>query len=128
MRGRIRGPDRDMSSSGGFLPMRVLSLGAFAVTSLSVSLGLAAGQDSRPHLARHVAQPQAASDGGAYYIVRLKDAPAATYAGGVPGYSATSPRLRGETTLDVKAAASYAAYLDERQSALLDSGTKLLGH
>ena len=53
----------------------------------------------------------------AYYLVRLKDAPAATYMGGVPGYAATSARARGETVLDVQAAATYAAYLDERQSA-----------
>jgi subtilisin family serine protease len=108
--------------------MRGLSLGALAVVCVSVSVGLAqaAGQDSRPRFARHPA-PQVSADGSAFYIVRLKDAPAATYTGGVPGYAATSPRLRGETTLDVEAAASYAAYLDERQSALLDTGAKLLG-
>ena len=80
-----------------------------------------------PRFARHPAAPRASADGSAYYIVRLKDAPAATYTGDVPGFAATSARLRGETTLDVKAAASYAAYLDERQSALLDSGAQLLG-
>jgi subtilisin family serine protease len=109
--------------------MRSLSLGALAVICVSVSIGLAqaAGQDSTPRMPRPAAQPQAAADGSTYYIVRLKDAPAATYTGGVPGYAATSARARGETTLDVAGAASYAAYLDERQSAVLATGTRLLG-
>lgn len=109
--------------------MRSLSLGVLAVACLSVSVGLAqaAGSNYTLRMPRPVAQPQAAVDGSNYYIVRLKDAPVATYTGGVPGYAATSARMRGEAMLDVVGAASYAAYLDERQSALLDSGAKLLG-
>lgn len=108
--------------------MRSLSLGVLAVVSVSVGLAQAAGQDSRPHFAQHVAQAPTEVDGSAYYIVRLKDAPAATYRGEIAGYAATDARTRGEVMLDVQAAASYAGYLDERQSALLDSGAKLLGH
>lgn len=77
---------------------------------------------------RHTAsQPRASSDGSAYYILRLKDAPAAAYAGGVPGYAATSARVRHAAIFDVKVASSYAAYLDARQSSLLDSAARLLG-
>ncbi len=110
--------------------MRGLIIGVIAVACLSVSVGLAqaARPDSGPRIAHSPAQQQVAADGSAYYLVRLKDAPAATYMGGVPGYAATSARARGEATLDVQAAETYAAYLDERQSAVLTSGVKLLGH
>jgi subtilisin family serine protease len=110
--------------------MRSLSLGVTAVVCVAVFMGLAqaAGQDSRPRFASHAVQTPVAADGSTYYIVRLKEAPAATYRGETAGYAATDARARGEVMLDVQAAASYAAYLDERQSALLDSGARVLGH
>lgn len=45
------------------------------------------------------------------YIVLLKDAPLATYAGGVPGLAATNPMATGTQKLDAKSPASV-AYLD----------------
>ena len=110
--------------------MRSHYIGVVAAVSLSLLIGIAqaASVDSVPHTWRLAsgAQPPAA-DSSAYYIVRFKDAPAATYTGGVAGYAATSARLRGTGILDVTGAASYVAYLDERQSVLLDAGSKLLG-
>jgi len=112
--------------------MRMLSLGLFAVTFSSTVLGLTQAAHTTDAI-RHTSwratpmQPAAAEGGEAYYIVRLQDAPAATYAGDVPGYAATSPSARGERILDVSAAASYAAYLDERQSGLLEAGAKAVG-
>ena len=109
--------------------MRGLCFGALAAVCVSVSVGLAqaAGQDSRPRGLHHAVQPQASTDGRGYYLVRLEDAPAASYMGDVRGYAATSARIRHEAILDVKAASSYVAYLDARQSALLDSSARLLG-
>ncbi|HEY3644527.1 MAG TPA: S8 family serine peptidase, partial [Gammaproteobacteria bacterium] len=111
--------------------MRGLSFAALAVLCVSLPMvpAQAASQDTRPHLAHHALVQQAVSaDGSAYYFVRLKDAPAAAYRGGVPGYAATNARMRGQTMLDVQAAASYVAYLDERQSSVLQTGAQLLGH
>jgi subtilisin family serine protease len=50
------------------------------------------------------------------YIVQLKDAPVATYAGGVPGYAATMPAPGTKlkiTTADVQ---NYIGYLNQKQS------------
>lgn len=110
--------------------MRNLLLGACAVTCLLSTAGIAqaAHTDATPALHRGAAAaavPQ--GDTPRRYILRLQDAPAATYTGGVAGYGATDPHARGERTLDVSAAASYAAYLDEKQSTVLSSAAKLLG-
>ncbi|HEY3859991.1 MAG TPA: S8 family serine peptidase [Gammaproteobacteria bacterium] len=120
--------------------MRSLSLGIFAVISVSAALGLAraahVGEPMHPvlrSLAAHRIDPAArrvasAADGDfAYYIVRMKDSPVATYAGGIPGFAATNPRINGRTTLDIERSASYTAYLDERRSELLDSARQALG-
>ena len=51
------------------------------------------------------------------YIVRLPDAPLATYQGGVPGLAATSPQVTGQTLLEIASGDSraYLAYLDQVQ-------------
>ncbi|HEY1772818.1 MAG TPA: S8 family serine peptidase [Gammaproteobacteria bacterium] len=120
--------------------MRSLSLGIFAVISVCAALGLAraayVGEPMHPvlrSLATHRIDPAArrmkpSTDGSAYYIVRFKDAPVATYAGGVPGFAATNPRFNGERTLDMDRSASYAAYLDERRGEILDAARQVLGH
>ncbi|HEU5399109.1 MAG TPA: S8 family serine peptidase [Gammaproteobacteria bacterium] len=61
------------------------------------------------------------ADSMAYYIVRLKEAPAALYTGGISGYAATSARANGRRTLDAFAPSThaYVSYLQSRQSELL---------
>lgn len=61
------------------------------------------------------------ADSMAYYIVRLKEAPAALYKGGIGGYTATSARANGRRTLDAFAPSTraYVGYLQSRQSAVL---------
>ncbi|HEY4128463.1 MAG TPA: S8 family serine peptidase, partial [Gammaproteobacteria bacterium] len=119
--------------------MRSLSLGIFAVLSVSAALGLAraayVGEPMHPvlrSLAAHRIDPAArreapSTDESTYYIVRFKDAPVATYAGGVPGFAATNPRLNGEHTLDMGRSADYAAYLDQRRGVMLDAAREALG-
>jgi len=110
--------------------MRNLVLGACGVVCLLLAVGVAraAHKDATPILHRgNAVVPAAQGDAPRRYIVRLQDAPAATYAGGVAGYAATDSRVRGERMLDVGNAASYAAYLDERQSAVLDAAARSLG-
>ncbi len=53
-----------------------------------------------------------------HYIVRLADAPLATYRGGIPGLPATSPRALGRVKLDPESRASraYLAYLARQQA------------
>lgn len=109
-----------------------MRLGVIAVVCFSTVFGLAqaAQTDGGMHATRRAPEAvQGPAEGGAvYYIVRLQDAPAATYTGGVPGYAATNPHYRGERMLDVGVADSYASYLDSRQSELLDAGGRALGH
>lgn len=64
---------------------------------------------------------QDAEAGSALYIVQLKDAPLASYYGGVESLAPTSPRVTGERKLNMESAASqaYMAYLDGVQAATL---------
>jgi hypothetical protein len=54
----------------------------------------------------------------AIYIIQLKDAPLASYRGGVPNLAATSPQVTGASQLDVRSASSraYRAYLQGKQA------------
>lgn len=63
------------------------------------------------------------------YIVRLADAPVATYEGGVPGFAATSARANGKNRLDTKsnAARKYEKYLQDQQKKLLGNAGKAFG-
>ena len=65
------------------------------------------------------------------HIIRLKAEPVATYAGGVPGYAATSPRATGALRLELDSAAveAYRAYLrGQRANSLVQMGEILGRH
>src|SRR5579863_8799419 len=123
-----------MSSSVG-VSMRSLSLAAVAATSAFAFIGFAQAAfvdaPTRGWVAHKagVSARSPATDETAYYIVRLKDAPAALYAGGIPGYAATNPRVTGAPILDLSlpATQSYAAYLADRQAETLGAAQQLLG-
>ncbi len=70
-------------------------------------------------VAATAAPASAASTRG--YVVVLKDKPLASYAGGVAGRPATSPKATGAKKLSTRSAASreYTSYLDGRQSAVV---------
>jgi uncharacterized repeat protein (TIGR01451 family) len=61
--------------------------------------------------------------GPATYIVQLKDAPLASYRGGVNGLDATYAPLNGETRLNVNSPASkaYLNYLDQKHQSLISA-------
>ncbi|MBN1967234.1 MAG: choice-of-anchor J domain-containing protein [Anaerolineae bacterium] len=65
----------------------------------------------------------------AIYVVRLKDAPLASYQGGIAGLDATSPRVTGEDRLDPEAPASvaYLSYLKAQQANALFSVERAVG-
>lgn len=71
----------------------------------------------------------AAEPGRATYLVRLADAPLASYRGGLPGLEATSPAALGTGRLDVASAASqaYLGFLAGRQSAVRAAAGVALG-
>jgi len=54
----------------------------------------------------------------AIYIIRLKDAPVASYRGGLAGFEATNPEVKGKVKLNVESEASvaYADYLEAEQA------------
>jgi subtilisin family serine protease len=68
-------------------------------------------------------------DGMTSYIVVLDEPPLASYAGGLPGLAATSPRARGETGLtpNTVAARSYLSHLAAQRGALLSRMASALG-
>lgn len=53
------------------------------------------------------------------YIVQLADAPAAAYAGGVSGYSATRPAPGSRFNIDASSVRAYIGYLDARRNQAL---------
>ena len=63
------------------------------------------------------------------YIVRLKDAPIATYDGSIRGYEATSAKAKGERRLNTnsKAARNYEKFLKKQQQDLLGKAGKSFG-
>ncbi len=64
------------------------------------------------------------------YIIRLGDAPLATYRGGIAGLRATSPEVTGVRQLDPSTTDSlaYLNYLNDKQAALLGSLERTVGH
>ena len=60
-------------------------------------------------------------------IVKLKDAPLATYKGDVPGLAATSPVVTGADKVDPQSPASkqYLSYLDAKQDAFVALPSRL---
>ena len=75
-----------------------------------------------------VIEPKGAT-GAAVYIVRLEDAPLASYHGGVQGLGVTSPSAAGSNKLDVNRADSvaYRDYLALKQTAFLTATEQTLG-
>lgn len=63
------------------------------------------------------------------YIVVLKEAPLAMYAGGLPGLAPTSLKATGEIKLNAQSAASqaYLGYLAERRQSVIQTANQLLG-
>jgi uncharacterized repeat protein (TIGR01451 family) len=64
------------------------------------------------------------------FIIRLDDAPLATYRGGVVGLVATNPAVTGADKLDTTAAASvaYVDYLQDSQASFTARLEKTIGH
>jgi uncharacterized repeat protein (TIGR01451 family) len=64
------------------------------------------------------------------YLIRLADAPLASYRGGVDGLEATSPAVTGTGKLDVDAPASvaYVNYLEAAQATFVARMEKAIGH
>ena len=97
------------------------ALGAFAVLAAllvaipaSGALGQVVGHD------RTDGSKTAAA--GNSYIVRLADAPVVAYEGGIAGLKATAPTKKGEKiNPDSPDVVKYAAYLDSRHDAVLNS-------
>lgn len=69
------------------------------------------------------------TQGPALYIVQLQDAPLASYYGGVESFAPTSPRVTGESKLnmDSEASQAYMDYLDGVQAAMLSTINQTLG-
>jgi uncharacterized repeat protein (TIGR01451 family) len=66
----------------------------------------------------------------AIYIIRLVDAPLASYRGGVQGLEATNPAIKGEPKLDVRSSASisYLEYLEGVQTQFIASMEQAVDH
>ena len=69
------------------------------------------------------------NDTAGMYIVRLTDAPVATYEGGIPGLAATSAKANGKKRLDTnsKAARNYEKFLKKQQKNVLGNAGKAFG-
>ena len=82
----------------------------------------AAAADSSPHEISVPSSASVRSDLKKFpsgrYIVRLKDAPAATYTGGISGYSATKPATGKQLNAKSSSVKSYTSLLEDKQKAL----------
>jgi subtilisin family serine protease len=70
------------------------------------------------------------STGPATYIIRLKDAPLASYRGGLAGLNATSPQATRAIKLNLRSAASvaYRGYLARQRSQTMRAIEQTIGH
>ena len=96
----------------------------FKTLRLLAVLGLAVG------LATMLGSAKAGAAAGAdRYIVKLTDAPLASYRGGVPGLAATNPAATGKVKLDPTSAASkgYVEFLAGKQAAVVEALTTAIG-
>ena len=75
-----------------------------------------------------VSEPKGAT-GSEIYLIRLSDAPLASYRGGIPGLEATHPGTRGQSKLDANSAdaIAYRDYLLDKQSQLVAAMEQVLG-
>ncbi|MCU1471640.1 MAG: putative secreted peptidase [Glaciihabitans sp.] len=82
----------------------------------------ASASDSNPH-AFHLRGPMPVNGGTSYpagtYIVQLRDAPAATYSGGVAGYARTRPQTGHQLNAHSSSVKSYMGHLASQQSSVL---------
>lgn len=95
-------------------------IAAIPLTALALTSTGAAADIPTPTLEQlRASLPQAPVSKNGVYIVRLSDAPVATYDGGVQGYKATRPKNKRKLNPNSKAVRDYAAYLEGRQDAML---------
>lgn len=68
-----------------------------------------------------VSEPKGAT-GSEIYLIRLSDPPVAAYRGGIEGFEATNPSVRGEDKLDMDRpeAVAYSNYLEAQQADLIN--------
>src|SRR4051812_18792488 len=113
----------------------VLALGLLLVNLPEVAGGQA--PITRSAIAAPQASPRPTSvvDGKgstepATYIVRLKDAPLASYRGGLAGLNPTSPQVMRASKLDLRSAASvaYRGYLARQRSQIMRTMEQTIGH
>ena len=106
-----------------------LTLFLVILTAL-VGAASATAQPRQPHFVATPLTPdsqfsanlaKSAKGGMVSVIVKLDAEPLASYSGGVPGYSATSPRATGKDKLDLISPASqrYRAYVNGKQDAFV---------
>ena len=98
------------------------ALSAFAVlAALLVAIPAAGALGNGSGGVDRTDRSKTAAPGGSY-IVRLADAPAVAYEGGIAGLKATAPTKKGEKiNPDSPDVVKYAAYLDSRHDAVLNS-------
>jgi subtilisin family serine protease len=100
------------------------------ISMLAISFnGSPVKADSAGRAASQVKHSLAVSQTG-IYIVRLQDAPLASYQGGISRLSATSPQVTGARRLDTgnPKSQAYLDYLSMRQGELLDTMARTFGH
>jgi uncharacterized repeat protein (TIGR01451 family) len=75
-----------------------------------------------------ISEPKGAT-GSEIYLIRLSDPPVASYRGGIAGYQATNPSVRGIDKLDMDepAAVAYTNYLRGQQAQLVSRMEQTLG-
>ncbi|HID49387.1 MAG TPA: hypothetical protein EYP40_07240, partial [Chromatiales bacterium] len=114
---------------GMVLPVSLLALCIDAAAEVGVQppRGDNVGQ---PGFQSPVVKSRTRSDGRSIYLIRLEQAPVASYRGGLRGLASTSPEVMGELKLDVRSAEAraYRAFLEDRQEQILDAITQRVGH
>lgn len=92
-----------------------------AVLALAAALALVGGT---------VGAQTSAASATETYIVKLDDAPLASYTGGIAGLAATNPAANGKVKLDPDSPASkaYLAFLDTKRDATIAAIESALGH
>lgn len=119
------------------LPLLLALALLFGVLAAAPTADAAAGPAGAEDLEEAQATPAnaerskelAAEDEGGTYIVRLTDAPAATYRGGKDGLAPTAVEATGAAQLDADAepVQAYRAYLRDRTDAVLEGASTEVG-
>jgi uncharacterized repeat protein (TIGR01451 family) len=116
--------------------LMILMVGLIAFSPLAANNSAANRDPNRNNINKNASDPNAGRiynqiDGETepeFYIVQLKNEPLATYTGGIPGLTATSPLATSERKLDVKSAASqaYEQFLGSKHTQFINSVNDLL--